>query len=83
MNASLLSKMKNIFVILFILSLSFPIKAQDTIHCYDSRYYWNNEYCGIIQSIETNNPEVTVGLTMNSMWFRISKTNYFETDNST
>lgn len=66
MNANLLSKMKNIFVILFILSLSFPIKAQDTIHCYDSRYYWNNEYCGIIQSIDTNNPEVTVGLTMNS-----------------
>ena len=44
MNANLFSKMKNIFVILFILSLSFPIKAQDTIKFNTgTKYYWNNE----------------------------------------
>ena len=41
-------KRLGIFSVLFIF-LSFSTKAQDTIYCPDSKYYWNNEDCNNIR----------------------------------
>ena len=55
-------KRLGIFSVLFIF-LSLSVKAQDTIHCLDSKYFWNNETCNpeysLVQTLprwHSNNP---------------------------